>query len=98
MSSDPNASASSGVSPVSATQPVNPEPSSQSDPAFVPSPHQQEPSAEQPWQSAEFKKKVVAAGFPGSPQTDDAWLAALYKFGGDAAPPAPVGTEPQNPS
>lgn len=73
------------------TEPVNPEPSNQSDPAFVPSPYQQAPSTEnqQPWQTDEFKKKVAAAGFPGSPQTDDAWLSALYKF----AEPAP-----QNPS
>lgn len=35
-----------------------------------------------PWEKGDFKKKVMAAGFPGSPGSDTAFLAALYRFGG----------------
>lgn len=35
-----------------------------------------------PWEKGEFKKRVLAAGFPGSPGSDTAFLAALYKFAG----------------
>lgn len=35
-----------------------------------------------PWAKAEFKRRVLSAGFPGSPASDDAFLQALYKFGG----------------
>jgi hypothetical protein len=70
-------------------------------PAFVPSPLQQEPAGEKaPWQTDEFKAKIAAAGFPGSPQTDEAWLIALYKFSGGTMPqpqPEPA-QQPQNPS
>ena len=40
-----------------------------------------------PYETDLFKKKVIEAGFPGSPQTDPAFLAALYRFslGGDSA-------------
>ena len=42
-----------------------------------------------PWEDEAFKTKIAAAGFPGSPQTDSAWLAALYKFkSGTTTPPA----------
>jgi hypothetical protein len=62
---------------------------------------QQEPAGEKaPWQTDEFKAKIAAAGFPGSPQTDEAWLIALYKFSGGTMPqpqPEPA-QQPQNPS
>jgi len=68
------------------------------DPAFVQSPLQPESTSEkQPWQTDEFKQKVLDAGFPGSPQTDEAWLMALYKFGGGEIAPPPA-EPPQNPS
>jgi hypothetical protein len=72
----------------------------QPSPAFVPSPAQQEPAGEKaPWQTDEFKAKIAAAGFPGSPQTDEAWLIALYKFSGGTMPePKAVEEPPQNPS
>jgi hypothetical protein len=69
----------------------------QPSPAFVPSPAQQEPAGEkQPWQTDEFKAKIAAAGFPGSPQTDEAWLIALYKFSGGTMP-APAEPQPAEP-
>jgi hypothetical protein len=80
-------------------------------PAFVKSSSEQESAVEKaPWQTDEFKAKVAAAGFPGSPQTDESWLIALYKFSGGTMPApkpaeapkvaeAPKPTEaPQNPS
>jgi hypothetical protein len=43
-----------------------------------------------PWEEDAFKAEVVAAGFPGSPQTDSAFVAALFKFkSGGAAAAAP---------
>ncbi|HET9376412.1 MAG TPA: hypothetical protein VFO40_15670 [Chthoniobacterales bacterium] len=94
MSSEPSAV----ETPVSPTVPVNPEPSNQSDPAFVPSPHQQQSQTEEkPWMTDEFKKKVAAAGFPGSPQTDEASLMAFYRFGGGTIPePAPPAEQTQS--
>jgi hypothetical protein len=54
------------------------------------------PEAEQPktpeippYETDEFKKKVIAAGFPGSPQTDPAFLAALHRFSGEGEPAQP---------
>jgi hypothetical protein len=91
----------------SQTQTIAP-PAPKTDPAFVPSPLQQEPAGEKaPWQTDEFKQKIAAAGFPGSPQTDEAWLIALYKFSGGTMPapaepqpaePQPAYEPPQNPS
>jgi hypothetical protein len=77
--------------PPSPTVPVNSNPSNQSDPAFVPSPLQQSPPVtENPWDAPAFKSEVAAAGFPGSPQTDGAFMAALYKFkSGGATTPTP---------
>jgi hypothetical protein len=49
-----------------------------------------------PWQTDEFKAKIAAAGFPGSPQTDEAWLIALYKFSGGTMP-APAEPQPAEP-
>jgi hypothetical protein len=82
--------------PPSPTVPVNPNPSNQSDPAFVPSPLQQNPPVtENPWDDPAFKSEVAAAGFPGSPQTDGAFMAALYKFkSGGATTPGSGETTP----
>jgi hypothetical protein len=56
-------------------------PAPATDPAFVPSPLQPGESVEKAaWQTDEFKQKVAAAGFPGSPLGDESFLAALYKF------------------
>jgi len=77
-------------------------PAPATDPAFVSSPLQSAPTGEkQPWQTDEFKQKVAAAGFPGSPLGDESFLAALYKFGGGeiAPPPLPPPEQPPvNPS
>jgi hypothetical protein len=83
--------------PVSPTNPADPEKNA----AFTPSPLQEKPKTQPaPWATDEFKRKVAEAGFPGSPQTDEAWLIALYKFGGGTMPePQPEPAEaPQNPS
>ena len=81
--------------PPTVTTPVNPTPTPQSDPAFVPSPLQPPVPAKDPWEEDAFKAEVAAAGFPGSPQTDAAWMAALYKFkGGTAATTQPGTTTP----
>jgi hypothetical protein len=79
----------------SQTQTIAP-PAPKTDPAFVPSPLQQGPAGEKaPWQTDEFKAKIAAAGFPGSPQTDEAWLIALYKFSGGTMPEPKAVEEPQ---
>ena len=70
--------------PPTITTPVNPAPTPQSDPAFVPSPLQQTQPPADPWDTPEFRAEVAAAGFPGSPQTDLAFMAALHKFKGGA--------------
>jgi hypothetical protein len=82
--------------PLSVTTPVNPTPTPQSDPAFVPSPLQPPVPAKEPWEEDAFKAEVAAAGFPGSPQADSAWMIALYKFKSGVAttPPADVSQEP----
>src|SRR4029077_894779 len=81
--------------PPTVTTPVNPTPTPQSDPAFVPSPLQPPVPAKDPWEEDAFKTEVAAAGFPGSPQTDSAWRAALYKLkGGTAATTQPGTTTP----
>jgi hypothetical protein len=87
--------------PASVPAPAQPAGEKALSPAFVPAPSQQGPAGEKaPWQTDEFKAKIAAAGFPGSPQTDEAWLIALYKFSGGTMPqpqPEPA-QQPQNPS
>src|SRR4029077_5648142 len=78
--------------PPTVTTPVNPTPTPTSDPAFVPSPLQAPPPAKDPWEEDAFKQEVAAAGFPGSPQADSAWMAALYKFKSGAAATTQPGT------
>jgi hypothetical protein len=82
--------------PPTVTTPVNPTPTPQSDPAFVPSPLQPPVPAKDPWEEDAFKAEVAAAGFPGSPQADSAWMAAFYKFksGGAAATQPGATTSP----
>src|SRR4029077_10724874 len=86
--------------PPTVTTPVNPTPTPTSDPAFVPSPLQAPAPPKDPWEEDAFKQEVAAAGFPGSPQADSAWMAALYKFksGGATTQPGtttpPAGTTP----
>jgi IPT/TIG domain len=80
--------------PRSPTIPVNPTPTPQSDPAFVPSPLQPPVPAKDPWEEDAFKAEVAAAGFPGSPQADSAWMAALYKFKSGGATTQPGTTTP----
>jgi len=45
-----------------------------------------------PWEEEAFKKEVAAAGFPGSPQADSAWLSALHKFKSVTTTPAAAPT------
>lgn len=97
MSTDPNA-------PVE-TDPETPSGSTESS---TPASDAVEPAPQSPeippYETDEFKKKVAEAGFPGSPQTDPAWLAALYRFSGagtetgyaePAAPPSEPAPEPE---
>jgi len=45
-----------------------------------------------PWEDEAFKTEIAAAGFPGSPQTDSAWLAGLYKFKTETTTPSAAPT------
>jgi len=80
--------------PLTVTNPVNPTPTPQSDPAFVPSPLQPPVPPKEPWEEDAFKAEVAAAGFPGSPQTDQAFMAALFKFKSGGTTPAPAEPPP----
>jgi hypothetical protein len=85
----PDETTTTEAPPLTVTNPVNPTSTPQSDPAFVPSPLQPPVPPKDPWEEDAFKAEVAAAGFPGSPQTDGAFMAALFKFkGGGTTPPA----------
>jgi len=45
-----------------------------------------------PWDEEAFKQEIAAAGFPGSPQADNAWRSALYKFKSVTTTPAAAPT------
>lgn len=51
-------------------------------PADKPFPLPEDAPDAPPWEKAEFRRRVLEAGFPGSPGSDTAFLAALYKFAG----------------